>query len=117
MGDVQHALCITEIPFPFPYQQVLTVLLAAVTFFISISCGLFAEHPMIAALGGFTVPFAYWCINYTAQELEMPFGDDPNDLPLFPLQETFNASLKVLLYQEASKTPEFVYDKSSKLMV
>jgi len=48
--------------------------------------------------------FCYWCINYIAAEIEMPFGDDPNDLPVAHLQESMNQNL-VMLMQERCKTP------------
>jgi len=59
---------------------------------------------------GFIVIFSFWSINYIAVELEMPFGDDLNDLPLHDMQEDFNRSLKTLLVQKAQKVPHFSYN-------
>merc|ERR1739848_425086 len=49
--------------------------------------------------------FSFWCINHIATEIEQPFGDDANDLPIRELQEEVNHSLLLLLSDMASHTP------------
>merc|ERR1719217_1415983 len=53
--------------------------------------------------------FCYWCINYIAAEIEMPFGDDANDLPVARLQESMNTALVMLLHDNCKKTPAFAF--------
>merc|ERR1740130_1914372 len=52
----------------------------------------------------FVVVFSYWSINYIATELEMPFGDDLNDLPMYNMQRDFNKSF-VSMMDEAALDP------------
>lgn len=56
--------------------------------------------------------FAFWSINYIAGELEQPFGDDPNDLPMAELQMNFNSSLCVLFDEQAVQPPAFEFENS-----
>jgi len=53
-----------------------------------------------------TVPVAaIFSLNYAACELEMPFGADPNDLPLHDFQEHMNASMLMLSRPETDIIP------------
>merc|ERR1712194_760397 len=63
-----------------------------------------------AGCQSFTVSLAFWCINYVAMEIEMPYGDDSNDLPLILIQEDTNSKLTILLDGKAQKPPPFRYD-------
>lgn len=49
-----------------------------------------------------------------AIELEMPFGDDPNDLPLAPLQQNMNKSLWSLLDVRTQQPPTFKHEPSNR---
>ena len=53
---------------------------------------------------------AYWSINYIAVEIEMPYGDDLNDLPVTSLQRDFNQSLITLIDRRAHTVPSFDFD-------
>merc|ERR1719387_1773682 len=55
----------------------------------------------------FVVSLSFWSINYIAVELEQPFGDDANDLPLLDMQQDLNKSLRQLLHERCKKQPEF----------
>jgi hypothetical protein len=46
-----------------------------------------------------------WALNYIARELEMPFGNDPNDLPLDHFHDHMNSSLLMLIREEADIVP------------
>jgi len=54
--------------------------------------------------------FGFWSINFIAAEIEMPFGDDNNDLPIAELQQEMNRDLKVLLCEESQHPPSFTFD-------
>lgn len=60
----------------------------------------------------FISAFSYTCINYIACEIEMPFGDDENDLPVSKLQESFNTALIMLTHKECTRCPEFKFQDS-----
>merc|ERR1719217_1066291 len=54
--------------------------------------------------------FCYWCINYIAAEIEMPFGEDANDLPVARLQESLNQALMMLLDDRCRQAPSFTFN-------
>ena len=57
---------------------------------------------MWAGVLSFLVIMAFWSINFIAIELEMPFGDDLNDLPLLDLQRDYNLSIISLMDKRAT---------------
>jgi hypothetical protein len=48
---------------------------------------------------------------YIALELEMPYGDDANDLPLRDMAEDMNRSLCWMIQPQASAVPKFDYEE------
>merc|ERR1712196_110613 len=65
----------------------------------------------LAATSCFLTVFFLWCIHFIAFELEMPFGEKDNDLPLDSFQRDWNKSIMTLLSKRAREPPEFVFDK------
>jgi len=67
----------------------------------------------------FVVTFSYWCINYIALELAMPFGDDSNDLPLHNMQRSMNQSLRTLINPKSQAVPNFGFhvERHSELII
>merc|ERR1712232_505834 len=49
--------------------------------------------------------WALWSLNAIAKQLEMPFGDDPNDLPLSTFHDHMNTSLLMLIREETDLVP------------
>eukprot|EP00927_Polykrikos_kofoidii_P070475 TRINITY_DN6678_c1_g1_i5.p1 TRINITY_DN6678_c1_g1~~TRINITY_DN6678_c1_g1_i5.p1 ORF type:complete len:494 (-),score=73.42 TRINITY_DN6678_c1_g1_i5:143-1543(-) len=98
-----------EVPFPFPHAQMLTALLLVTTFimpFISLEVSNIFMAPFLTCLA----VTAMWSVNYTAQELEEPFGDDIDDFPVWKMQKSFNSSLEVLLSPMCLSPPSFNSD-------
>merc|ERR1740117_2261648 len=58
----------------------------------------FIESAIWGALFSIISVGGYYAINEVAIELEDPFGDDPNDLPMRSYQKNFNARLLVMSY-------------------
>merc|ERR1719453_2549417 len=106
--DVQK---ITDIPFPFPYTQMVSLLLLISTVVTPIITGLHMASPQWAAGLAFMAVFGFWSINFIAAEIEMPFGDDKNDLPIIELQQEMNRDLKVLLSSETQIPPSFKFER------
>lgn len=50
---------------------------------------------------------AFWSMDLIAAEIENPFGDDANDLPVAEFQVRFNRSLATLLEEDAQTPPPF----------
>jgi len=104
---LEQVQTIIDVRFPFPYAQMMAFALVANTFILPVLC---AE--VIDSAGwcfGITVVSvtALWGVNYTAAELENPFEDDYNDLPLPDYCKSMNTSLERLLDQTCTQSPEF----------
>jgi hypothetical protein len=108
--NLNNARKITEFPIPFPLAQMITVMLLVQWAMIPLLCATTIKTWYWAGMISFIVVFCFWSINYIATELEMPFGDDPNDLPLHSMQTDLNASLTTLMQETASTCPEFLFD-------
>jgi len=105
--NLNNARKITDFPIPFPLAQMITCMLLfhwGITAFV---CAASVETTFWAGLITFVVVFSYWSINYIAVELEQPFGDDANDLPLHEMQTDLNLSLASLLDERAQRPPIF----------
>jgi hypothetical protein len=74
---------------------------------VAFLCAVTVERTYVAASLSFIVTLSFWSVNYIAVELEMPFGDDPNDLPLHSMQRDLNRSLKGLMHPRALCTPHY----------
>jgi len=104
---VHEAKKIREFPFPFPYAQMITTFLIFIWAFTPFLAAVAVESPGFSAAMSFVITFAFWSMNYVAAELELPFGDDPNDLPVAMLQVNFNESLMTLLNPLVASPPRF----------
>jgi len=105
--NLNNARKITEFPIPFPLAQMITFMLLfhwGITAFV---CAASVETTVSAGMISFIVVFSFWSINYIAVELEQPFGDGKNDLPLHEMQIDLNLSLKGLLDDRAQRPPLF----------
>lgn len=107
MADVAAARKMIEFPIPSPILQIIPFMLAAQWLATVIISTMLVRDSSWAALLSFMNTFCFWSINYLARELEMPYGDDPDDLPLHYLQADMNASLAGLLHPLALRTPSF----------
>eukprot|EP00445_Apocalathium_hangoei_P080223 CAMPEP_0204194662 /NCGR_PEP_ID=MMETSP0361-20130328/62517_1 /ASSEMBLY_ACC=CAM_ASM_000343 /TAXON_ID=268821 /ORGANISM="Scrippsiella Hangoei, Strain SHTV-5" /LENGTH=502 /DNA_ID=CAMNT_0051156073 /DNA_START=32 /DNA_END=1540 /DNA_ORIENTATION=+ len=98
---------INELPFPFHYAQMLAVMLLTYTVGVAIAAG-FVMHAWWAAGGAtFFNVLVLWSVNYTAAEIEQPFGADDNDLPIALEMHRMNDLLKTLLHAEAKIPPAY----------
>eukprot|EP00930_Biecheleria_cincta_P001323 TRINITY_DN102458_c0_g1_i1.p1 TRINITY_DN102458_c0_g1~~TRINITY_DN102458_c0_g1_i1.p1 ORF type:complete len:588 (+),score=112.93 TRINITY_DN102458_c0_g1_i1:95-1858(+) len=96
---------IKEIPFPYPYQQVLIVMLIMHNLITTCMAAVMMDTLFWACAMTFMVTGSFWTVIYIAVEIDQPFGDDPNDLPLIEMQEEFNADLVRLLKTSTGKLP------------
>merc|ERR1719498_548813 len=109
--NLNNARKITDFPIPFPFAQMVTVMLLCHWFVTVLVCAFSVRHPFWSGFLAFIVIFAFWAINYIAVELEMPFGDDLNDLPLQEMQTDYVSSLKALLNPLALNPPRFKFQE------
>jgi len=73
---------IADVPFPFPYAQLLLVLLTFFALFIPVYMVCFTQSYIAAPILSFLLFEGVWGINEVAKELENPFGADTNDISL-----------------------------------
>lgn len=105
MVHFHNALKITDTPFPFPYAQMITVLLLLHCVLTPLTVVMFTYHWFWCFIFAFIPVFCFWCINFIAAEIENPFGDDVNDLPIRDMQGLMNELLIVLLDSRTSHAP------------
>eukprot|EP00928_Gymnodinium_smaydae_P081941 TRINITY_DN65371_c0_g1_i1.p1 TRINITY_DN65371_c0_g1~~TRINITY_DN65371_c0_g1_i1.p1 ORF type:complete len:492 (-),score=36.87 TRINITY_DN65371_c0_g1_i1:159-1589(-) len=104
---LNNARKIKEFPIPFPLAQMITFMLFIHWLTTAMVCALTLSSPYMAALASFVIIVSFHGINYMAVELENPYGDDPNDLPLLDMQRDMNRSLQSLLHRKALVPPSF----------
>jgi len=97
--NLLNAKKIKDVRFPFPYAQVIAVLLLLLAIFTPFAMTSMLPHGGWCTVGTFVPVFGLLCLNYTAEELEMPFGEDHNDLPLTHFQAEMNSSLLMLIHE------------------
>jgi predicted membrane chloride channel (bestrophin family) len=105
--NLNNARKIKQFPIPFPFAQMITVMLLFHAVLTPMICASTMETALWAGAVTFVVTFCYWTIMYIALELEMPYGDDPNDLPLRDMAEDMNKSLCWMIQPQASVVPMF----------
>jgi predicted membrane chloride channel (bestrophin family) len=94
MLGFNQAFKITFVPFPFPFAQILGILLVLFVFICPLMVAQMTRGRIIPPVLSFAAILGYWGLNQIAVELENPFGDDPNDLPLPETHDTFVNSLE-----------------------
>jgi len=101
-----NAKKIQDTKFAFPYAQVLFILLLMLEVAVPALLSCVIQSKILCAFFTFFPIWGLWCLNFTAQELENPFGVDDNDLPLAHFQEEMNCCLMMLLHPNANLIPE-----------
>lgn len=83
------AMKLGDVPFPFPFAQILSLLLTIFTFLIPIYMIAFTDSQTLAPLLSFGLCMGMWGLNETAIELENPLGSDVNDILLMDFHLRF----------------------------
>jgi len=110
--NLTRARNMTEVPFPFPYVQLVTTILVVHSCLMPVLLNVVLESSLLSAAVTFIGTFTFWGMNYISAEIESPFGKDPNALPLHRLQEDFNASLWGLLERRSQTPAKFSFSKA-----
>eukprot|EP00435_Cladocopium_sp_Y103_P070724 s621_g35.t3 len=108
MVNMSELRKITEVPFPFPYSQFLSYMMV-LQWLASpvVACQLISKW-WWAGAAIWLLSTSYWTLFYIAQEIDMPFGEDSNDLPVELLQHQFNENLLHLSSARSYILPDFV---------
>jgi len=115
--NLNNARKIKDFPIPFPLAQMNMVMLCFHAVFTPLICAATVQQNAWACLLAFVLTFSFWTILYIALELEMPYGDDQNDLPLRNMAQDMNRSLLKMMELETQTVPPFSVSESSKLQL
>eukprot|EP00927_Polykrikos_kofoidii_P011381 TRINITY_DN1481_c0_g4_i1.p1 TRINITY_DN1481_c0_g4~~TRINITY_DN1481_c0_g4_i1.p1 ORF type:complete len:480 (-),score=71.67 TRINITY_DN1481_c0_g4_i1:250-1689(-) len=108
--NLQNARKIADFPYPYPLAQVSMILQILHWAMIPIGVSL-ALPRALAVLFSFFSIFVLWCIHFNALDLEFPYGNRVNDLPMEEMQQDWNKSILALLNKKATRPPVFTYEK------
>lgn len=105
MISVNRMSTITSTPFPFPYAQMIAILLTIMSVVTPAYIGALPIRPFTAGAFAFLSVSSLWCLNLIAAEIEQPFGDDHNDFDIHMTQREMNRSLLLLLGKQFRALP------------
>lgn len=111
--DFVDAMKITDVLFPFPYTQMISTMLILCSVITPVILAAAIHNVVWVAVLTFCSTFFYWCIDYIAAEIEMPYGDDPNDLPMASFQQQLNRSLCALMDNSYSTYPDIILSEET----
>lgn len=103
--NLLNAKKITDTRFPFPYAQLIAILLTIHLVLTPIVITGSVHSKVMAAVLTFIPIFSMYSLNFVGSELENPFGTDANDLPLDHFQEEMNGCLLMLLHHNTDMYP------------
>jgi hypothetical protein len=106
-GQVNLANCskITHTLFPFPYAQMISLLLVCFSIFTPLVMSSLSDSEVAAFFLTMIPVGGAFAVNLIAREIELPFGDDANDLPMLAFQMKANNYLLMLIRTEADLVP------------
>lgn len=105
---LQNARKIADFPFPFPYAQFSALLLIVHWIVCGLATGALFNKPLAFAVA-FVLVFSVWCVHHLALQLERPYGEGANHLPMTQMQREWNQSLGTLLLRRAQHPPDFEF--------
>lgn len=106
--NYHDALQVVIWPFPFPYAQMSAVLIAVYMAISPIVISMGADDPVYCFVLTFISIVCMKGIDMIAIELENPFGDDPNDLPIATMHAAVNRDLTLLVNPETWTIPQLL---------
>lgn len=107
MVNLHNVRKIKEVPFPYPYAQTMALMLIFHWVCTPIIATQMMDSVSWCAGMSFLVVTSFWSLYYIALEIEQPFGEDPNDLPVAEMQRDMNRSLSLLLEPQVQRPPSF----------
>lgn len=111
-----HAVsCIKEIPFPFPYAQMITGMLLVHWVVTPLLASQVVQSAWWAGILCFCIIGAFWSLIFIALEIDQPFGRDANDLPIKTMMMDWNAKLMMLMEPVMQCRPQYVHRSAKKL--
>lgn len=84
-----QAMKLSDLPFPFVFAQALALAILVLAAISPISMIAITGDSWMTPVLSIGVVVSFWGLNEIAKELENPFGEDPNDYPLYDAHERF----------------------------
>jgi len=103
----QSALTITNVPVPLPYSQLSIAMLCIYSLVMPYFSIKMTNHWYLSALMSFLMIASMCAVHLIAVEIEQPFQDDPNDLPMHEIHDRMNECLTLLLDKRVHRVPRF----------
>lgn len=99
MAGYNQARKIAYIPFPFPHAQITTLYLLVVDFIVTpLLMSAFVTDTKLGLILNLFSVLCFTGLYQVAREIECPFQNVPNDVPLNNYQAQFNEGLMVMFY-------------------
>eukprot|EP00442_Polarella_glacialis_P008832 CAMPEP_0115111838 /NCGR_PEP_ID=MMETSP0227-20121206/40286_1 /TAXON_ID=89957 /ORGANISM="Polarella glacialis, Strain CCMP 1383" /LENGTH=422 /DNA_ID=CAMNT_0002511297 /DNA_START=11 /DNA_END=1279 /DNA_ORIENTATION=+ len=105
--SLNNARKIKDVQFPFPYAQMISCMLLVHWLVTPILAAHQIGNSAWAGAMSFSVTISFWSLFYIALEIDQPFGEDANDLPIHEMQQEWNNSLLTLLLPYSQVIPSF----------
>merc|ERR1712062_698463 len=96
---------IADVPFPFPYAQLMIVLITFYSCFIPVYMACFTKSYLAAPILSFLLFEGVWGINACATELENPLGPDINDITLVDFHCRFVRAIQEIAEANSVRKP------------
>jgi len=96
MLGYNQARKVAYIPFPFPHAQITSLFVFAVAMFLPVLMLQFVANIYLAFFLNFVTVMSFTGLHEVARELEQPFMNVPNDVPLNNFQAQFNEALMTM---------------------
>lgn len=113
--NLLNAKKIKDVRFPLPLAQIIALLLTINLITTPLIVCASIRSQIWAPITTWMWEFVIFSMYFIAVELEMPFGDDDNDLPLEDFQTNMNSSLLMLLHEASDAVAcmgsGFVHDR------
>mmetsp|Transcript_97005 Transcript_97005/g.172660 ORF Transcript_97005/g.172660 Transcript_97005/m.172660 type:complete len:273 (+) Transcript_97005:2-820(+) len=97
MLGFSQSIKMADIPFPFPFSQLMSVIMRMFTLVAPVGVAHFTQGSFLTPLLTFGITLVYWSLMGIAQELENPYAHGANQLPVIDLHDRFVEGLLVLL--------------------
>mmetsp|Transcript_79661 Transcript_79661/g.212993 ORF Transcript_79661/g.212993 Transcript_79661/m.212993 type:complete len:450 (+) Transcript_79661:78-1427(+) len=108
MLGFNQALKVGLVPFPFPFAHMLSALLVGFLVVSPLAVTSYTGNPPVAIALNFVVVMGFVSLNEISIEIENPFGDDANDLPLIEHQrDRCKSMVEVFFSQQPFSDEDF----------
>lgn len=107
---------VAMVPFPFPFAQMVSILLCAIYLIFPVYLDIFTKNFYFTPALSFFIPICYCGLNRVAVELEEPFGTDWNDVDIEVRHEEFLWMLVDVLRQATVPPWQVTHKNETKIL-